>query len=120
MRSPKSLKSFLLKRFGEPISDLVCYGRWAVLRLHRSTVLFISLPLALDFRMLRAAMVLRVQEQSDGSLDVTTNDRCGFSLAHVDSLRRVLSQIASLLVSGLEIQLHRSRGQRRFGASITS
>lgn len=79
--SAKPFKSFSRKRLREPISNLL--GSWNVFQLHCSKVLNLSLPLALDFHMLRAGMVLRVRGQGDGSLVVTKNDRGGFSLAHV-------------------------------------
>lgn len=79
--SPKPFKSSPCKRLREPIGNLL--RGWNVLQLHCSKVLNLSLPLALDFHVLRPGMVLRVRGQGDCSLVVTTDNRCGFSLAHV-------------------------------------
>ena len=79
--SPKPFKTFSRKRLRESIGNLL--SSWNVFQLYCSKVLDLSLPLALDFHVLRARMILRVRGQGDGSLVVTTNNRCGFSLAHV-------------------------------------
>ncbi|KYG49922.1 hypothetical protein M433DRAFT_535663 [Acidomyces richmondensis BFW] len=79
--SPKPFKSSSRKRLLEPIGNLL--SGWNVFQVHCSKVLDLSLPLALDFHVLRAGMVLRVRSQGDGSLVVTTDNRCSFSLAHV-------------------------------------
>lgn len=77
--SSKPFKSFSRKRLGEPIGNSIC--SWNVFQFHCPKALDLSLPLALDFHVLCAGMVLRVRGQGDGSLVVTTNDSRGFSLA---------------------------------------
>jgi hypothetical protein len=84
--SPKPLKSFPSKGFGEPISNLFCGGD--ILEFDCSVVLDLSLPLALDLHMFCAGVVLWVRGERNGSLVIPADDRGVCSLVHIQFVEK--------------------------------